>query len=229
MKRRITPHTKVNARQRPWVTEEGTHERKAVPMYLDSTGTPAFLFLVPEYVQAAFGIDAELRNAQAESLEDQWSALVRRYVAHVKELRAEPVLILDVAYHAKDDKGYGLVRVYHGSSFDDSQHVMLQLSYLRAFRVNGELHHAIRRPISGTVFCTRADPNTLEDAVPGHRMQHVSKDKRVIPWTPESEAYVLAIAAAMGRAAMQLRDLMGSEDLVLALAGFGVKQLGGPQ
>jgi hypothetical protein len=215
----------VNTRERSWANEDGTWTRKPLPMYLDARGTASFVFPVPVYIVEALGLPNPAISAPtAEGAQNAWDALVVRYVEHCKTAVAKPVLMVEIQYRGRDDGG----RLHaEGSPFGhESDERFVSLGYVRAFNVNGHIHHAARRKIPGTIFCTPTHPNDIEDAVPGSRNPYPKGVE--LPWTPELEAQLVAIQATIDRAALALDGILKSKDVGAALLGLGQGLLTGP-
>lgn len=209
----------VNKRLTMHVSEDGHVSETPTPLYLDSTGSVSFVYLLPQYVQDALGEDERVAASTAEKALDDYKDALRRYVDHVRTAAAEPVIILnvDVDYEARDAENRYIRSSRHfGSLGGKDKFASVQVTYELAFRVNGSIHD--RREIEaipeGSVY-----PKGTGEFKPGTRRSHVPG--KVLPYTPELHQKLDLIIEALSQAARKLHEIDEAEDAAGAVLSLG--------
>lgn len=200
-----------------WVPDEQGHQtQRDVTLWLDARGVPAFGFKIPEYMRAPLDCGEFVSAVTAAAAEKQFLALCERYVSWVKSACAELVLIISAGERARP--------FFDNQKADRTQQV--ELSYRRAFRVNGQLfsieEEHERAPLDPDIDWTgiaRHTGRVFER--PGHRMNDHITDGCVLLYTPELHAKLDQIIDALKQAASTLHDLLAAPDATAALLAFG--------
>lgn len=240
------PYTKVNTRQRTKVDEHGIMSLGPVTMYLDARGTASFVFELPQYVKDGLGRKDDVSEATADRAEEVYKQILGKFSQHVKDAKAEPVLLVSYGYQGVDSEGHAIKNGGFTSHLDRSDvERRVSLSYTRAFRVNGHVHTRKvdyldvdkddPRATSGQ-YQTRSFPFCAHDKIEiaiervGYRDHHYRGV--VMDYTPELHAKLDMLIAAINGAAQVLHGLNEAKDggaAALMALGSGTPLLAPPQ
>lgn len=222
--------TIVNRRQRTHVNEDGSTVQKPLPLYLDGRGTPAFVMLLPEYVQDALGVPAEAKAPTADEAEREYCKLVSQYVEHSKNAKAVKVLMVSYSYEtevASNNRTH-----WHGREHADRR-ANIGIEYRVAFVSNGKVYTAkevwpkiTKTMIGGSTYETddRSQPSQL---VPG-ALEPYTKESETMPYREELQAKLDMVVNALNQASLVLKGLDDAKDRGAALLGLGRMLLAAP-
>lgn len=205
------------------IDEEGKGARKPVTLWLDSAGGTALLIEVPEYMQSALGVAAEVRGHNAEKVRDDFEHLGRKYADWYNRREAKPVIILHVKYYGEKDE-----RTIERDSFFITAHgdnpdkmVAVGVQYWLAFEVDGHVHHRELRRIYDDQHEEREPPGCHDSfskvgSYPEHGFRVIEKvgfrvshvEGVVLPYTPELHAKIDALCTAINEAACTLHTIL---------------------
>lgn len=186
--------------------------------------------MVPEYVAGALATKEVVHAATADMAEAAYDALLRKYSEHMKNAKAEPVIIVRFGYFAKDEEGREIKRNEHSffNASDLEIYREVSIGYTLAFRVNGHIH---RREVDQVQVNPAEEwpwPSGHKnvDRV-GHRLPSVPGI--TLNYTPELHARLDAVVAALNQAAQTLHGLGKAKDPGAALLALGGLLLSAPK
>lgn len=220
----------VNKRVRTIAIEStGDLDTGPVPMYLDSTGTPEFVMLLPEFVAELLGTGVQVRASTADACERSYSAKLREWQTKVRTLKAEPVILVYLDYRGRDadDRYITSDRFGRGGRASTSAGV----GYDLAFRVGEAIHERREVREDGRVTAFGGPANFEGDAgtrgwEPGPRKH--PDDCIVLPYTAELHAQLDRIEATISMAANALHQLKGAGDPLAAIMTLAQRMLPAP-
>lgn len=213
---------KVHTRQTSYTHEDGSSGLRPTTMYLDRTAETSFVYLVPQHVVDAMGCDPRVTNQVADDATRAYEKLMREYAEHVRTAKAEPIILIQLGYKA-DINGVhkNTDRTNYMGSHPHRNMRMVQVGFTLAFRVSGKLYSRAKAWASDEVV----------DYKPGTLLGYTSDDK-IIPYTPEAEAQLLRVQAAIDGAAAVLHHLASLDEVAMSCAllnlGSGAPLLGAP-
>lgn len=207
--------------------EDGKGARKPVTLWLDASGETALLMHVPDYIQSALGVDAEVRGHSAETVRDDFELLSRKYAEWYNRREAKPVIILHVKYYGQKDELHierDSFFISSGSSSREGDRlVAVGVTYTLAFEVDGHVHYReLRRVYTDRPGEEEREPPGCHDSFSqigeypehgfkviekvGFRVAHV--EGVVLPYTPELHAKIDVICNAINDAACMLHSIL---------------------
>lgn len=221
--------TIVNRRQRTHVNEDGSTDHKPLPLYLDSTGTPSFVMLLPEYVQQALGVGERVSAPTADKAERDYWDIVERYVEHAKNAKAEMVLMVSYSYETEAASND---RTRYGNREPADRRASIGIHYRIAFVANRRVYAAkkvypkIVRDHFGRPWESedRSQPPTL---VPG-ALEAYTETSETMPYSEELRAKLDMVVDALNQASVVLKGLDDAKDKAAALLGLGRNLLAPP-
>lgn len=210
----------VNTRQMIWALEDGSYERRRVTLYLDPTGTPEFVYKLPEHVAKSLGVDEEVRGPTAEDALEKWDRIIARFVEWYRTAKAELVIILEVAYYGETPEGDQLEEdsffYTAGNHLRYESRRCVGVSYRLAFRVNGKIHYRERK--------WDGKKESFPVGPPERESNNV-----VLDYSEELHARLEAICGAVNRAANQLHQIVKAKDVAAMLMASKLPLLAAPE
>lgn len=210
----------VNKRQLAWALEDGSYDRRPVSLWLDRTGTPTFVYKLPEHVWKSLGVEPEIRSEVQGDAEAAWDKTIGRFIEWYRTAKAEPVIILEVAYYGETEDGdriedNSFFYTSHGHERFEAENC-IGIRYRLAFRVNGRVHYRERKWDGKTETIKVGTPERDEDRI-------------VLDYSDELKARLDVICGAVNRAANQLHEIVTSKDVAKLLMSSKVPLLSSPK
>lgn len=224
------------AKRDPEMVNVGTHkftmldlsltggQKKTVAIYLNP-GTGVFKIKLPDEVVAIFGCEPFVWAMTLHEVQNNFARKLELYHAETRSRVAEPMLVIHWAYN-KPSKSASNVYGHRGlgSGFIGARAPDLGLA----------LAYEVLHKIGNSLFELNIDEDkNAAFAMPSHRMSVKEKDRIIIPWTQEREAFIANMVDSMTRLIDGCNEFFGKnilENMTKAIeSGMGGFMLPAPR